>query len=126
MKQNKKNISAIFFLTLLLLAFPVYAQNTGIGGWNPSNYASVGLPGGHIYDIISYLMKWLLGIFGFVAIIGFVISGIQYLTAAGDEEQQKKAKKAMYYSIIGVIVGLSGLVIVVAVDTMLRASSSTF
>jgi len=67
-------------------------------------------------------MLWLLGVLGFVAVIGFVISGIMYLVAAGDEDRQQQAKRAMIYSITGVIVGLAGLVVIYAADTMLRGS----
>lgn len=95
----------------------------GMGSWNPANYLSTGLPAGSIYNIIQSLVMWALSIFGFICIIGFVISGIMYLTAAGDDEQQKKAKKAMYYSIMGVIVGLIGLVIIFAVNSLLWGAS---
>ena len=71
-------------------------------------------------------MLWALGLLGFFAVIGFVISGIMYLVAAGDEDQQKKAKKAMYYSITGVIVGLIGLVVIYAVQKMLAGSQTQF
>jgi len=84
------------------------------------------LPSAPIYEIIRKIMLWSLGILGFFAVIGFVISGIMYLVAAGDEEQQKKAKKAMYYSITGVIVGLVGLVFIYAVQKMLGAQTSQF
>ena len=70
-------------------------------------------------------MKWLLAILGFIAIIGFVIAGILYLTAAGDEKRIGTAKNAMTYSIVGVIVALVGYVIVGAVDSWLRAGSNT-
>ena len=99
-----------------------YGMGMG-GGWNPANYLSTGLPAGSIYLIIQNLMMWVLSVFGFICIIGFVISGIMYLTAAGDDEQQKKAKKAMYYSIMGVIVGLIGLVIIFAINALLWGSS---
>jgi glucose uptake protein GlcU len=68
-------------------------------------------------------MLWLLGVLGFVAVIGFVISGIMYLVAAGDEDRQQQAKRAMIYSITGVIVGLAGLVILFAAQQLLGASS---
>ena len=90
------------------------------------NYSGTGLPASPIYMILQTLMLWILGIFGFIAIIGFVISGIQYLTAAGDEEQQKRAKKAMYYSIMGVIVGLGGLIILNAATQMLGSYTPMF
>ena len=84
------------------------------------------LPTGTFYSIIRNIMYWLLGILGFVAIIGFVISGIMFLVSAGDEDRQKTAKKAMYYSITGVIVGLVGYVVLQAVEYMLGASTTQF
>jgi len=56
-------------------------------------------------------------------VIGFVISGIMYLVAAGNEDSQASAKRAMYYSITGVIVGLVGLVILYAVNQLLGAQT---
>jgi len=44
------------------------------------------------------------------------------LTAAGSVDQEKRAKKAMTMSIIGVIVGISGLVIIYAIDKILNAT----
>ena len=76
-----------------------------------------------IYLTIENLMQWILGIFGFIAIIGFVISGIMYLTAAGNEDQITKAKSAMKWSIVGVIVGLGGLVIIWAINNALYGIS---
>jgi len=82
------------------------------------------LPSATIYDIIHNIMFWLLAILGFIALIGFVISGIMYLLAAGDEDSQARAKRAMIYSITGVIVGLVGLVILYAVERMLGATAN--
>lgn len=87
------------------------------------NAESAGTPGGTIMGIIASAMDWLLAILGFLGIIGFVIAGILYLTAAGDEDQIERAKKAMMYSIIGVIVALLGFVIINAVDTWLNAGT---
>jgi hypothetical protein len=90
---------------------------------NP-NAVSAGLPGGSIYNIIASTLSWLLGILGFIAVVGFVISGILYLTAAGNETQIEKAKNAMTYSIIGVIVALMGYVIIRAVTAWLGESDT--
>lgn len=88
--------------------------------------AGTNLPSSSIYTIIRSAMMWLLGLLGFFAVIGFVISGIMYLVAAGDEDAQKRAKKAMYYSITGVIVGLVGLVIIFAVNRLLGTQTTQF
>jgi hypothetical protein len=69
-----------------------------------------------VSDIIKALMNWLLYILGAISIIGFVVSGILYLTSAGDEDRIERAKRGMIYSVIGVIVGLVGLVVVTAVE----------
>lgn len=112
---------------LVLLAPAVAsAQLTG-GNWNTrgtSNAQAAGLPTGSIYGIIAATLSWLLGILGFIAVIGFVISGILYLTAAGNDSQIEKAKSAMTYSIVGVIVALMGYVIIQAVNAWLGTSAS--
>lgn len=90
------------------------------------NAALSGLDGTNITTLVQNLMFWLFGILGFLAVIGFVISGILYLTAAGDEDQIGKAKNAMMYSIIGVIVAMLGLVIFSAVRAFFGGESSTF
>ncbi len=93
-------------------------QNIG-GVCFPRN---TGLSEKPVLEIVTNLANWLLAIFGFIAIFGFVISGIQYLTSAGDESQAETAKRNMKYSIIGVIVALSGWVVVQFVDSLLKAS----
>ncbi|MDD5652164.1 MAG: hypothetical protein PHX98_02070, partial [Candidatus Moranbacteria bacterium] len=60
---------------------------------------------------------------GFIAIIGFVIAGIMYMTSAGDDDRIKTAKNAMKWSIVGVIVALMGFVILQAVDALLSGDA---
>ena len=87
------------------------------GGFNAAS--SFGLPDSSIMGIITNILFWLLTVIGFVSIIGFAIAGILYLTAAGDDNQISRAKTAMKNSIIGVIVGLSGFVVLRAASYML-------
>ncbi|HLC95302.1 MAG TPA: hypothetical protein VJH89_02330 [Patescibacteria group bacterium] len=122
--MKNKVRTAIFSLVVFGLApFATFAQ------WNPFAAGRSNLPAGPsngIYGIVEILMLWILGIFGFIGIIGFVISGILYLTAAGDETRMERAKNAMIYSIIGVIVGLMGLVIIFAVNNWLSGRYTRF
>lgn len=94
------------------------------GGWSLGSISTFGLPGGSIMGIAVNILSWLLGLFGIIGILGFLISGIIYLTAAGDEERMAYAKRAMQYSIIGVIVGLIGFVVIQAIDYALNTYSS--
>ena len=74
-----------------------------------------GIPG-----LLLNILNFLLQMFGIVAIIALVISGIIYLTASGDEDRIKLAKKASLYSIIGIIVVLSGMVIIKTIGGFLK------
>lgn len=106
---------SVALMTLPAIAMAQFAAPTGTN-----------LPEGTVSDIIKNIMNWILGIVGVLGVIGFAISGILYLTAAGDETKIDSAKSAMTYSIIGVIVALVGLVIIKAASSMLGGSSSTF
>ncbi|MCA9364681.1 MAG: hypothetical protein KC736_02205 [Candidatus Moranbacteria bacterium] len=105
-----------FLVLSFFLPVVVRAQGAWNSGLDDATDAS-GLPNAPIHLIIVTFMEWLLSVFSFIAIIGFAISGVWYLTSAGDEGRIDTAKRAMIYSIIGVLVGLLGLVILTAVDT---------
>lgn len=126
-KLRKLAFGAANGLVLLAPTVALAAPSTNAwGGRGVSNASDTGLAGGSIYTIISQTLAWLLGILGFIAIIGFVISGILYLTAAGNEAQIEKAKNAMTYSIVGVIVALMGWVIVQAINAWLSGTNNAF
>lgn len=81
-------------------------------------------PSGGVVGIITNVLYWLLSIFGILAVIAFVISGIQYILSTGSEEMIDKAKSSMKWSIVGVAVALSGLIVIYAIDKMLRGTSN--
>lgn len=89
----------------------------------PSRASTGGLSDASVLSILMGFMNWLLAILGIIGIIAFVISGLQYLTAAGDERQIDTAKVNMKYSAIGIVVALSGFLIIQAVEQFLNASS---
>lgn len=55
---------------------------------------------GHILGLVVGIMSVLVGILG---VIGITVVGIQYLTARGNEEQTRKAKRRMLEIVIGLI-----------------------
>ena len=116
-KKIKSLISTAYIIGLTAPAIAL-AQFKEPGG--------TGLPGGSITNIVNQVMNWILAIVGAIGVIGFAIAGILYLTAGGEEDRIDQAKRAMLYSIIGVVVALLGLVILRAVSTMLQGTQSTF
>lgn len=100
---------------------PTGFSDSGAGVCIPTQ---TGLSQASVEYVLETFMKWLLAIFGFIAIIAFVISGVQYLTAAGDESQAETAKRNMQYSIIGIVVALSGYIILVAIIALLNGGTN--
>ncbi len=113
MKKIKRAIYGIIASIVVMPTLAFAQLNTGaISG-------ASGLEDTSISGLIESLMKWLLYIVGFLAVIGFIISGIMYLTAAGNDDQIKKAKNTMIYSIVGILVALLGLIVITAVTRFL-------
>ncbi|MFC1644417.1 hypothetical protein ACFL08_00145 [Patescibacteria group bacterium] len=117
MKTKIKKIA--YGLISLVIVAPVMASAYDA----PSG---VDLPKGSIFGIIEQIMQWLLGLVGLFGVIGFAIAGILYLTAAGDETRIDTAKRAMVWSIVGVVVALLGVVIIQAVNSMLGGEAADF
>lgn len=88
---------------------------------NRSNLANT--PLGQVLGNLAHALLLLVGI---LAVIAFAISGIFYLTAAGNEDRMETGKRGMMYAIIGLVVALAGLIIVNAVNTWLIQENSTF
>lgn len=130
--MNKKNIiiTALFCLMLFFSTNTSAVTCPTTGSWDGSSGVCIPLNTGlnspatanPIATIISNVMGWILGIFGSIAIIAFVISGIQYVTSAGNENQIETAKRQMKWSIVGVVVALSGLVILYAIENIMSAA----
>jgi len=89
----------------------------GVGNLPDPGGSSTGHP---IAEVLTRGLQWLLGIFGLLAIISFIVAGVLYLTAQGDQNRLKQAKNAVVFGVIGIVVGLIGLVVLRTIDTLLR------
>jgi len=122
MLKQKTNILTFLLLVTYFLVFSPIA----LAALSVDMPTSSGLPSAGIKDILVNILKWMLGIVGIIALISFVISGMQYFFAVGDERNMEAAKRNFVYSILGIIVALSGYIIVSAINMALNASSSSF
>jgi len=102
MGMKKTLLFIIIFAIFLIVATPLISWAQTITIPNPLKY-----------DKIEDIIKAITGLLKVIAIplgtIMIIVSGIQYMTSAGNEEKASKAKKTMLYTIIG-------LAIVIAVD----------
>jgi Fe2+ transport system protein B len=128
MKTKIKKIAYGIGASILLLPGLALADvtDTTVAGGGGFVIPDPGLPKGTLTQIMTQAMNFLLYAVGIIAVISFAISGILYLTAAGDEDRIKTAKKAMVMSIVGVVVALLGVVILQAVKGLLGGQNSNY
>ena len=78
------------------------------------------LPSGLLVeDVVINVMLWLLRIFTYIAVIGFIVAGIMYITAGGDTTRADTARKSATYAIIGIAVSLAGYIVIAQIDELL-------
>ena len=65
-----------------------------------------------LVEIVQRALSFLLSIVGVLAIIGLVLGGIMYIFAAGSVDVAKRATKMIGYSLLGIIVSGTALIIV--------------
>jgi hypothetical protein len=92
----KKLLLFIIICAILLIVMPMIVEAVKIP--NPLG------EGTEITDIIAKITEALKIIAIPVGVIMIIISGIQYMTAGGNEEKATKAKKTILYTIIGVAI----------------------
>lgn len=140
MKTSLTFFSLLFFLGVGLfssyeaLAITDVAECGEDGSWDLVAGVcipiSTGLPDpdpeNPVWTVLDTFLKWLLLVFGVIALIAFAVSGIMYLTSGGNENQIETAKRYMIWSVVGVIVALLGYIIILAVDTWLRGTTAIF
>ena len=73
-----------------------------------------------IPQLLLNVFNFLLQTIGIIAIISLVVSGIIYLTSFGDNDRIEMAKKSMSYSVIGIVVVLSGMIIIRTISGFLK------
>ena len=104
MKIKSNNIFLLFLFVLLLLPSSALAFE-----WpevpNPiPDFAN-------IQDLIWTVVNWALGFAGLVSVVFLILGGFTYITAAGNEEQAKKATKTLTYAVIGLVLILAAYAI---------------
>lgn len=120
MPKIKKSLKLILpFLALLLLPAVAFAQNctgncvqSGLTGIR-SIFPSGGLANSqNPIQLIGFVISLLLTVAGAIAVVFVIIGGFMYITAAGNEEQAEKGRKALTNAIIGIIIVILSYVII--------------
>ena len=117
LSTGKYIITASLVGLALALAAPTFLKEVGnILGWNGVNNAAA--QGKTLLEILTNVLNFLLSVIGIIGIIMLIIGGLMYLTSAGDEERMNQGKSIVVYSLIGITVALSALVLVTQVVSL--------
>ncbi len=110
MNRSRFNSLLLLPLTLLLVILPqeVYAQIK----LQECLDLGVRCEPGSFFNISKFLLKALLNVLVLVGVVAFaalIYSGFLYVVSRGDEEQARRAKSGIVYTLVGlVVIGISG------------------
>lgn len=115
-RAKKTLICAIAGLAIVLAA-PLFYQEIKavLSGSNP---------GSALKTLLTNVLKLLLSIVGFLAIISMVVGAIWMFTAVGDEERYELGKKTATYSILGLVIALASLIIANQVTSLVGGGAA--
>lgn len=102
------------WLAFISLAFPFMALALELK--NPLSGVS------DFSTLLSNITTYVEGMIGFVAVLMFVIAGIQFVISGGDSSKINKAKQTAIYAAIGTAVALAGGGLVALVKAILSGS----
>jgi type IV secretory pathway VirB2 component (pilin) len=112
LEQAKKTVIFACVGLAIVLAAPLFYQEI-------KAILSGNSPGSALQALLTNILKLLLSIVGFLAIISMIVGAIWMLTAAGEEERYELGKKTATYAIIGLIIAVGALVIAQQVTNLI-------
>lgn len=97
------------------------------GGPTGDEFASTaGLGDADLVDTIAQIIRIALGFLGVIAVVIILWGGFQWMTAGGNDEKVKEAKKRIYAGIIGLVIIISAYAIAsFVISSILTATSDT-
>ncbi len=76
---------------------------------------------GPVLCVLATFLSWILTVLGIVTVISFVIAGLQYMLSLGDPKSIETAKAHMKWSVVGLAVALSGVIVILQINSWLGA-----
>lgn len=93
----------------------------GIAGGLGAAGGVAGLPSGDVRTTIINILRQVLSFLALAAVITIIIAGIIMIVSLGNEESKERAKRIIFYTLIGLIIILFARVIVGLVTVYLAS-----
>jgi len=100
-------LTGVFLIAGFLFISPVLAQTADNLGLTSDFAATAGLGTTDIRVVIAQIIRAVLGLLGIIAVSLALYGGFIYMTAGGNEEKVKKAKRILRDALIGLIIILA-------------------
>ncbi|MBD3238606.1 MAG: hypothetical protein GF332_03135 [Candidatus Moranbacteria bacterium] len=113
--RNKEAQIMIFIKTSFVMIL-IWLQP--VRSWAEPLFAEAPDLSAHVLNIMNFLIK----IVAMIGVGAFVVSGIMYLAAGGNQEMIERAKKYVFYSIIGLVLAIGALVIIRTIGSLLEGA----
>ncbi len=117
--MRKKILTIFIILSLLTLAVPALTQASLGESLNKTATQADISQNQDLGSLVSTIIQGILGILGLIFVILLVYGGVQWMTAMGQEEKIKKAKKTIVNSVIGLVIIILAYAIVTYVIYLL-------
>ena len=85
----------------------IQTDNNGNGAVSITDPLNIGDPS----ELYARIVSALLGFVGIASLVTFVYAGFLFLISSGNPERVKKAKDAMLYAVIGIVVSIASYAI---------------
>lgn len=92
-----------------------------------SEFASTaGLGEANLVDTIAQIIRVALGFLGVIAVVIILLGGFKWMTAGGNDDKVKDAKKLIFSGIIGLVIIISAFAIAsFVIDSIVTATSGS-
>ncbi len=87
---------------------------------------TAGLGEADLVDTIAQIIRIALGFLGVIAVVIILLGGFKWMTAGGNDEKVKEAKKLIFSGIIGLVIIISAYAIAsFVIDSIISATSGS-
>lgn len=113
--------SAGAFATTMVTTAWAQTTSGGFGGTPDIDGLPDGTGADGVRSVIIQILEAVLSFLALIAVVVIVIAGIRLIVSQGEDEQKDKAKKTIFYAIIGLVIVLFARVIVSLVTEYLAS-----
>ncbi len=127
--ETKLFISLLFLVFLFPAGLVVSPVAQAQGNQSISSGEGITNPLGSstqtITNVLTGIIKWMLGLVGFLALIALIIGGGRMIIDFGNEEQVRKAKMTITWAVIGLLVVILSYAIINIVSTQILGAGGS-